>query len=294
MSADWNSTKDLSTCRDPLGQGEPLGDQLLLDRLDERRQVDADGVVLDRDRAATLAGQGLDQRLVGHPVGLDPGVLERLALDDPLDLGADKALHAVGDRAGQPLQRRGGLGGQPAALHAGAQRVHDLGGERLDVDVGEDLGGDLVGDGLLDRGIRGQRRDRGDVPVGVGDLVAGPHRHPGERCQHAAEHDQQDRHDGPPPLAPAGPGGPWAGRLLPGRAGPRSRPGAGSAPPARSRSIRVPPASVSRSLSLGRQLMGNVVIQAIVPSRMAHPSTPAGARALLNAIACSPCQRLAW
>lgn len=34
---------------------------------------------------------------------------------------------------------------------------------------------------------------------------------------------------------------------VPGRAGPRSRPGAGSAPRVRSRSIRVPPASVSRS-----------------------------------------------
>jgi len=200
--------------RDPLGQGEPLSDQLLLDRLDERPQVEGDGVVLDRHRPTTLAGQGLDQRLVRHPVGLHPGVLERLALDDPLDLGADKALHAVGDRAGQPLQRRGGLGGQPAALHAGAQRVHHLGGERLDVDVGEDLGGDLVGDGLLDRGIRGQRRHRRYVPVGVGDLVAGPNRHPGERGQHTAEHDQQDRHDAPPPLAPAGPGGPWGGRRL--------------------------------------------------------------------------------
>ena len=192
--------------RDPLGQGEPLGDQPLLDRLDERRQVERDGVALHGDRAATLAGQRLDQRLVRHPVGLDPGVLERLALDDPLDLGADKALHAVGDRAGQPLQRRGGLGGQPAALHAGAQRVHDLGGERLDVDVGEDLGGDLVGDGLLDRGIRGQRRDGGDIAVGVGDLVAGPHRHPCQRRQHAAQHDQHHGHQRAPPLPPRPPG----------------------------------------------------------------------------------------
>jgi hypothetical protein len=97
--------------RDPGGQGEPGSNQPLLDRLDEGGQVDADGVVVHRDRPVALAGQGLDQRLVGDPVGLHPGIGERLALDDLADLGADKALYAVGQRAGEPAQPVGQLGG---------------------------------------------------------------------------------------------------------------------------------------------------------------------------------------
>jgi hypothetical protein len=95
--------------RDPRGQAEPGGNQLLLDGLDERRQVDAHAVAGDRHRPAALAGESLDELVVRQPVGLHPGVGERLALDDPGDLGAGEALHPIGDRAGQGLELVGDL-----------------------------------------------------------------------------------------------------------------------------------------------------------------------------------------
>jgi len=66
----------------------------------------------------------------------------------------------------------------------GGQRVDCLVGQAPDIEVGQDLGGDLVGDGLLDGRVSGQRGDGADLAVGVGDLVAGPHRHPGQWRQH--------------------------------------------------------------------------------------------------------------
>jgi hypothetical protein len=143
-----------------------------------------------------LAGEGLDQRLVGDPVGLHPGISERLALDDLADLGTDEALDAAGQGPGEPAQPVGQLG--PDAL--GGQRVDRLVGQAPDIQVGEDLGGDLVGDGRLDGRVGGQRGHRADIAVGVGDLVARPDRHPGQRCQHPADHDQQHGHDGAPTL----------------------------------------------------------------------------------------------
>jgi len=88
---------------------------------------------------------------VGNPVGLDPGVGEGLALDDLADLGADKALDAAGQRPGEPPQPVGQLGADPL----GGQRVDRLVGQALDVQVGEDLGGDLDGDGRLDGAASG-------------------------------------------------------------------------------------------------------------------------------------------
>jgi hypothetical protein len=182
--------------RDPGGQAEPGGDHPLLDRLDEGGQVDADGVALHRDRPVALAGQGLDQRLVGDPVGLRPGISERLTLDDLADLGTDKALDATGLRPGEPAKPVGHLGADPLL----GQRVDRLVGQALDIQIGEDLGGDLVGDGGLDGRVSGQRGHRADIPVGVGDLVAGPDRHPGQRRQHTPDHDQQDSDDCAPTL----------------------------------------------------------------------------------------------
>jgi hypothetical protein len=79
---------------------------------------------------------------VGDPVGLDPGISKRLALDDLADLGADKALDAAGQRPGEPAELVGDLGAK-APL---GQRVDRLVGQPLDIEVGEDLGGDLVGE----------------------------------------------------------------------------------------------------------------------------------------------------
>jgi hypothetical protein len=151
---------------------------------------------------------------VGDPVGLHPGISERLGLDDLADLGADKALDTAFQRPREPLQ----LVGHLRAKAAGGQRVHRLVGQALDVEVGEDLGGDLVGDGLLDGRVSGQGGHRADIAVGVGDLVAGPHRHPGQRRQHTPNHDQQNSHDRAPPLPPRRPGAGHA-RLVAGHAG---------------------------------------------------------------------------
>jgi hypothetical protein len=100
-----------------------------------------------------LAGEGLDQGLVGDPVGLGPGISERRALDDLAGLGADKALEAAGQRPSEPLQ----LVGEPRGKAPLGQRVDRLVGQALDVKVAEHLGGDLVSDGGLDGRVRSQR-----------------------------------------------------------------------------------------------------------------------------------------
>ena len=200
--------------RDAGGQVEPALDQPGLDRLDEWGQVESDRVALHGDRPVALPGEGLDQCLVGDPVGLDPGVGESLALDDLADLGADKALDAAGQRPSEPPQLVGRPGAQPPL----GQRVDRLVGQALDIQVGEDLGGDLIGDRPLDGRVAGQRGHRADIPVGVGDLVAGPHRHPGQRRQHTPNHDQHDSHDRAPTLPPRRPGAGHAG-LVAGQVG---------------------------------------------------------------------------
>jgi hypothetical protein len=96
---------------------------------------------------------------VGDPVGLDPGVGEGLTLDDLADLGTDKALDAAFQRPGEPAEPVGHLGTQPPL----GQRVDRLVGQALDIQVGEDLGGDLVGDGGLDGRVGGQRGHRADI-----------------------------------------------------------------------------------------------------------------------------------
>ena len=158
--------------------------------------VDADGVVGHRDRPVALAGEGPDSAWWATRLACTQASAERLALDDLADLGTDEALDAAGQGSGEPAQPVGQLGTN-ALL---GQRVDRLVGQALDVQVGEDLGGDLVGDGGLDGRVGGQRSDRADIAVGVGDLVAGPDRHPSQRRQHTADHDQHHGHDGAPTL----------------------------------------------------------------------------------------------
>ena len=87
----------------------------------------------------------------------------------------------------------------------------------------EDRVDDRGGDGLLDVGVLGERRDGLDVAVGVGELVVRPDRDRRQRHQDEPEDQQDDGDDALPPLA-----------LV--RLGLRSR-----APPARSPSV--PPRS---------------------------------------------------
>ena len=71
--------------------------------------------------------------------------------------------------------------------------------DRLDVDPGEDLLGDPVDDGRLDRRVAGERRDRRDVPVGVADLVARPAGHDRRGRTQSGDHDEECGDGGAPP-----------------------------------------------------------------------------------------------
>ena len=86
----------------------------------------------------------------------------RVKLSIPFASGTLSAWSWVGQLRRQPLV---------------PERFHRLRRDRLDVDVGEYLGGDLVGDGVLYCRLIGERAHRRDVPIGVGDLIAAPDRH---------------------------------------------------------------------------------------------------------------------
>ena len=146
---------------------------------------------------AAATRQHRDERLAGHPVHLHPRVRHPRAGDDLVDA----AVHESGDPAGQrsrhALQQRADPG-QALLRQLGSRLI----GQALHVDPGDDLAGDLVGEGVLDSRILDQRLHVGDIPAGVRDLVRRPHRHHRQRRQHAAEDDQQ-RRDRRPPAAPA-------------------------------------------------------------------------------------------
>ena len=150
MSADWNSTNEASTSGIRSARVKPSTSRALTTWMKAARFTLT--VSFSTVTVPPLAGQGGHQLGVGDPVGLHPGVGEGVTLDDVGDLGAGEALEAVGDRPRQGLE----LGGQPRGHAPLRQGVHHLGGQLLDVDVAEHLGGDLVGDGLLDRRVVGQ------------------------------------------------------------------------------------------------------------------------------------------
>lgn len=93
-----------------------------------------------------------------------------LAGDDGAHLAADEALEAFDEWPGQRLQVGRGAGRQSLA----GDRVERLPGDGAEVDGGEDLPADRVGDSPLDDGIVRQRGDGVEVTVGVGDLAARP------------------------------------------------------------------------------------------------------------------------
>ena len=66
----------------------------------------------------------------------------------------------------------------------------------------DDLVGDLVGQGVLDRRVVDQRLNGRYVAAGVGNLVAGPYADHGDQREHAAEDDEHDGDGSPPAEAP--------------------------------------------------------------------------------------------
>ena len=146
-----------------LEEREPGIDQLALHLLDHVAEVERDLAVLDVDRTRRLArvvGEERDELVVGAPVGGVPQVGELLRSEQLLGDVGGVALCRGRDRSGEDLRPL-------------RERVGDA---LLDVDVREDGVHDDRGDGLLDVGVLGQRRDRLDVAVGVGELVVGPDR----------------------------------------------------------------------------------------------------------------------
>jgi len=75
-------------------------------RLDDRRQIEDDLAVLDRDVLA-LASQGLDDGSVGAFVGVAPQVLELVARESAGRGLARERLDARGDRCGKELRPLG-------------------------------------------------------------------------------------------------------------------------------------------------------------------------------------------
>lgn len=102
------------------------------------------------------------------------------------------------------------------ALHLADQRLGEelgpwwkpLAGELGDVDLREDGAGGGVGDGVLHRGARSERRHRRDVMVRVQQGVAQPHRQDRKRREQQAEHQQRHHHDRAPPGPAGSPGAP--------------------------------------------------------------------------------------
>ncbi len=210
--------------RDARGEGEPVVDQSLLDRLDDRTEVEADGPVRRGQDSLFLSGQQGDELGVGPRVRAHPQPLERVAAHEVADAIPDELANTDRGRAGEASQRVG----DPRRHALAGQSVDSLVDQVGDVETAEDLVGDPVGNGLLDRRIRRQRRDGGDVPFGVGHLVAGPDAHDRHRREDAAHDDERAAEVTVRHMATAGRGRP--GRRRRSRTRSRATSGAGDRP----------------------------------------------------------------
>jgi hypothetical protein len=183
--------------RNARSDGEALVDQLVLDRADERCDVDRDGALGDVNCLGPFAGQDGHHLGVGLAVGLDPGLLEDVGSHQSVDPVGDEAGDRAGERPADRFERGHGAWGQPLRVEG----VHDVPGHGLQVQVAEDDLLDLGRDGVLYGRIGGQGGDGLDIPVGVLYLVAGPGRQYGDRCEQSGDADQDagDQRTPPPP-----------------------------------------------------------------------------------------------
>ena len=127
---------------------------------------------------AGLSGQRRDHCLMARSVSGHPGIRERVAGDHFPNLSSNEALHPARHRSGQRMQWVGYPRRQPAL----GERIHSLVGDRLHIEVHEDLGSDLVCDGILNRGIARERCDGRHVTIGIGDQVFRPYGNPCKRA----------------------------------------------------------------------------------------------------------------
>ena len=153
--------------------------------VDERREVEDDLALFRRDEL-TAAGERLVDLCVRESVDLFPQRTEALRLQEVEDRVLGEVLQRVGQRTGEE--------GDPTRQF--------LLGQGLDVDVLEERVRETHRNGLEDLLVLGERRDGVHVAVGVEQIVVQPQRHHRDRCQHAAEHDENDRQDAPPPRYP--------------------------------------------------------------------------------------------
>src|ERR1039458_1963469 len=127
-------------------------------------------------------------------VGPNPGLREPRARHDLVDLAVNEPGHPAGDRRGHRLEQRADFGQSTA---------RELGRGLIGVTGHVEPGGDLVGQGILDRRIVGQRFHGRHVAVSVADLVGRPDGQPRYRRHGAADHDEDRGSQGSPAEAPA-------------------------------------------------------------------------------------------
>ncbi len=150
---------------------------------DHGEQVEGDLTVGGAHPLDGLALEDLDRGGMGHPVGLDPEVLELLGAQQ---LG-DGLLHELLGGHAQGLGQEVGLGRQGVLGHLlHVERLHDLVGQGHR-------------HGIDDARILGQRTHRGHPGVGVEQRPVGPHPHRADQQRDAGQHRQDaDQHLAPP------------------------------------------------------------------------------------------------
>ncbi|MEU5104371.1 MULTISPECIES: hypothetical protein [unclassified Streptomyces] len=174
------------------------GDQPVFDVVDERAEVQDDGVPPGLDGAAPLAGEHLHHGGVRPAVGGGPHLGELPAAHH---LG-HHVVHGRGQGGPQRLGQQLGAVGHPGRGADPVQGLGERGGDARHIDVGDHALGEPVGHRVLYGGVGGQRSHGLDVPVGVGHLLVRPGGDHGERGEQHGQH-QQHRRAGVPESAVA-------------------------------------------------------------------------------------------
>ena len=183
--------------RDFVDDREAAVDQVLLNQVDERPEVEYDLAVAGSDRPVALPGERFHHRLMDAGVGLDPQLSELRACHDRVYLAVDESVHRAADLRGDGLQQRSDAR-QPFAVQGRGGLI----GVRSHVELARDLSRDLVGQRVLNGRLVDEWLHVGHVTIGVGDLIGAPDPQHRDRSEQAAKEDKRDGHQGPPANAP--------------------------------------------------------------------------------------------